>query len=113
MKAAVELSHIKEKDDISVSTDAPDKFWAGVMTQVRKNEIEKEVQYQYQKPLAFLSGHVNKAQENWTTYKKEALAIVKVFEKLDYVLWGPNTVKIYTDHKTLLYVFDPLALQPN
>lgn len=52
-------------------------------------------------------------QKNWTTYEKEGLAIVKVFEKMDYQLWGPSPVRIYRDHRNLLFVFAPLALRPD
>lgn len=59
------------------------------------------------KAFSLLGGKFPSAQENLTTYEKEAFAIVKVFEKMYYVLWGVNPVIIYTDHRNVLFVFVP------
>lgn len=40
LKAALELSHVKEKHNISVFMEAFDKIWAGVVTQVEENKVE-------------------------------------------------------------------------
>lgn len=45
------------------------------------------------------------------THEKEAHEIVKVFGKMYYILWGPNQVITYSDHKYLLYAFSPLTLR--
>lgn len=63
-------------------TDATDKFWAGFVTQVEKDQITKEFQRQKNQPLAFLGRRFSRTQENWTTYENDAFAIVTVFEKL-------------------------------
>lgn len=113
LKSAVQLAHLKDNHTILVFTDASDKFWAGIVTQVEESETGKQVQDQKHEPLAFLGDHFSGAQENWTTCEMESFAIVKEFERMDYILWGPNPVRIFTDHKNLLYVFAPLALRPN
>lgn len=56
----------------------------------------------------FLGNH-----ENWRTHEKEAFAIVKMFEKLDYNMCGLNRVRTYKDHKISLYVLALLASYPN
>lgn len=113
LKEAVKLAFPKEGKAVCVFTDASDKFWAGIVSQVDPKELRKETSEQRHEPLAFLGGQFTGSQQNWTTYEKEAFSIVKVFDKLDFVLWGNNDVHVFTDHRNLLFVFAPLALRPN
>lgn len=46
-------------------------------------------------------------------FEKKFFAISPVFEKMDYLILGDNTVLVFTDHKNLLLVFPPLAVLPN
>lgn len=75
--------------------------------------MKMEVEKQHYQPLVFLGGRFSKAQENCTMCQKEAFVVVNDFEKMDYVFWGPNRIKINTAHRNLLYVFAPLAFRPN
>lgn len=36
-----------------------------------------------------------------------------VFEKLEYMLMGEQPVNRFTDHRNILLVFEPVALEPN
>lgn len=113
LKNAVKLAFPKEGKAICVFTDASDKFWAGIVSQVDPEQLSMDTSKQKHEPLAFIGGQFSGPQNNWTTYEKEAFAIVKVFDKLDFVLWGRNQVHVFTDHRNLLFVFAPLALRPN
>lgn len=48
-------------------TDASDKFWAKIVTQLEGSKMEKDQEQQKHEPLEFLGCHYSGAQENWTT----------------------------------------------
>lgn len=98
LNSAVKLAHLKEVHVISLFMNASDTFWAGNVTQVQQLEMRMEVEKQQHQSLPFLEGRFSRAEEYWTTYEKEAFAVVNDFEKIDYVLWGPNPVRIYSNH---------------
>lgn len=101
-----------QKNIISVFQDASDKFWAELVAQVQRHVADEPFMEQNHDPLAFLRGTLAGTQETWSTYE-ETFAIVKDFGRTEYILWGLNQVKIYTDHRNLLFVFAPLVLRVN
>lgn len=113
LRNAVKLAFPKDGHVLCVYTDASEEFWAAVITQTKEQQLNKKVGEQQHEPMAFLGGRFTGAQKNWTTYEKEAYAIVQTFDRLDYLFWGTTRTHIFTDHKNLLYVFAPLALRPN
>lgn len=58
------------------------------------------------KPMAFASRTYNKAEENYSTIHKEALAIVFGVQKHYQILIGRHFI-LQTDHKPLLSIFKP------
>lgn len=88
LKNEVKLAFPKEGKAKCVFTDASAKLWAGIVSQVEPDQLGKETAKQQHEPLAFIGGQFNGPQKNWTTYEKEAFAIVKVFDKLDLIIWG-------------------------
>lgn len=55
-------------------------------------------------PLAFVSGSFTNSELRWATLDREALAIVETFRRLEWLLWsGP----VFTDHRNLIYIFNP------
>lgn len=81
LKSAVKPALLKENHGIAEFTDATKKFWAGIVTQMHQSEMKLEVEKKQHEHLAFFGGKFTSAQENWTTYEKEAFAIVKVLGK--------------------------------
>ena len=58
-------------------------------------------------PVAFPSGSFKGSQLRWAAVDKEGFAIVDTFRRLEYLLWGG--VHIFTDHRNLMYIFNPEA----
>ena len=110
IKNLAKLAHRDPKKAICVYTDASDAYRAGVVTQCEADELDKNVENQKHEPLAFLGSEFKGSEEWWTTFEKEAYAIYQVFKKLDYLLLTEEEIHLYTDHRNLLFIFNPLAL---
>lgn len=95
---------MKKDHSTSVFTDASDRFCADTVPQTSPPEANKKVEKQQHVLLAFLGGTFMPVQENRIIYEKEAFEIGKVLKKMDYVLWGPDPVKIFTDGRNLLFI---------
>jgi hypothetical protein len=59
------------------------------------------------RPIAFFSRKLSKAQSKYSVTKIELLAIVETQKEFQGMLWG-QTIKVYTDHKNLIH--DALGL---
>ena len=81
--AATRLAHRNPEMTLCIHTDASDKYWAVCATQCHPNELQKDVGLQHHEPLAFLSGSFTEREMHWTTYEREAFAVVQAFRKLD------------------------------
>lgn len=64
-------------------------------------------------PLAFLFGHFTGPQLGWSTYGKEAFAILDTTIRMHRILATPDRFDLYTDHQKLIFLFDPLAVAPD
>lgn len=111
LKNAVKCAHRNQDKTLCLFTDASDEYWAGVVTQCVKAELEKEVPDQKHEPLAFLGGSFTGAQEHWSTYEREAFAILESIRKLDFMFACDESTIIFTDHRNLLFVFHPTAIE--
>eukprot|EP00171_Calliarthron_tuberculosum_P020891 IDg20891t1 len=112
LKEAVTLTHPDVSKTICIYTDASKHFWSGVVTQCNADELAKSIEKQVHEPLAFLGSGFRGPQLHWTTFEQEGFAIFQVFLKLDYILLGHEHVHVFTDHRNLLFVFAPLAVEP-
>jgi len=113
LRESVQLSYPEPGKTICVHTDASDRFWAAVVTQCSPEDLEKPRLEQSHQPLAFLGSHFKGSELGWSIYEKEAYAIVMAFRKMDYALIAAENVSVFTDHRNLLYVFHPKALNPD
>jgi len=105
--AMVPLAHPKATSLISLYSDASADFWGSVETQIPSEDAGKPLEDQRHAPLAFLSGKFVGASSQWPTVEKEAYAIIESCKRLEYLLLRPEGVMIFTDHRNLLYIFNP------
>ncbi|GJY73828.1 reverse transcriptase domain-containing protein [Tanacetum coccineum] len=63
------------------------------------------------KPIHYASKTMNEAQENYTTTKKELLAVVFAFDKFRQYLVLSKTI-VFTDHSALRYLFTKQDAKP-
>ena len=90
-----------------VFTDASKFHWAGVVTQVPREDLDKPLLQQRHRPLAFVSGSFRGSQLNWPTVEKEGFGIVETCKRLSYILQRPGGFVLHTDHNNLKYLFNP------
>ena len=55
------------------------------------------------KPIAFFSRNLNRAQKNYTTTEKELLSIVECLKQFRNILYGYKII-VYSDHKNLVNI---------
>jgi hypothetical protein len=101
------LSHPNMDWVFILMTDASDFAWGAVLFQLEIFDDAKLLKDQDLQPLSMLSGCFKAAQLNWSTPEKEAYAIVESVERLRYLLLRPNGFIILTDHKNLVFNYDP------
>ncbi|GJZ38395.1 reverse transcriptase domain-containing protein [Tanacetum coccineum] len=65
----------------------------------------------YFKPIHYASKTINEAQENYTTTKKELLAVVSAFDKFRQYLVLSKTI-IFTNHLAMWYLFTKQHAKP-
>jgi hypothetical protein len=98
---------------ICVLTDASDRFYAGLVTQIHEEQLDLPMEEQDHQPLAFLSGEFKGAQLRWTVPEKEDFAIVHTVTKVDYLLLSHDEFSILSDHLNLTYIYNPLSADPS
>lgn len=112
LQKAVKLSYPKLGMAICVYSDASERFWSGIGTQNRPEQLDLPIEEEQHEPLAFVGSEFKNEELGRSTFEKECYAIFQTFEKLDYLLLGSKPAHFYTDHRTLMSVFAPLALEP-
>lgn len=89
------LAHPVTDAPLALVTDASSSALGAVLQQL----VEEEWQ-----PLAFFSKKLNKAQQCYSAYDRELLAIYESVKHFRYMVEGRHFV-IYTDHKPITYAF--------
>ena len=110
---SVNLSYLRPQKATCVFTDASDMFWSSVITQVDPKQLSLPLEEQRRKPLGSLGSGFQVAELGCSTFEKEYFSIFQTFMKLDYILLTQDRSHVYTDHRYLLFVSPPFALEPD
>ena len=113
LQESTRLTHRDPDMVLCVHTNASDKHWAVAAAQCDPKELEKPLPDQEYHPLAFLSSSSTDREEHWSTYEREAFAVVQAFRMLDYLLACDPTTRVFTDHCNLLFAFNRVAMEPS
>ncbi|KAH9109321.1 hypothetical protein AeMF1_015598 [Aphanomyces euteiches] len=113
LQRMVPLAHPDPDKMVCLYTDASDGFWGAIATQVPLDDLELVASEQRHEPLAFLSGAFRGASERWPIAEIEAFAVVESCKRLEYLLIRPGGFRLFTDHRNLVYMFNPLGASPN
>lgn len=89
------LAHPEENAPLALVTDASNSALGAVLQQLVHNNWQ---------PLAFFSKKFNKAQQQYSAYDRELLAIYESVKHFRYMVEGRHFT-IYTDHKPLIFAF--------
>jgi RNase H-like domain found in reverse transcriptase len=106
------LAHRDETCRLCVYTDASERHWPSIITQVPHAYLELPQADQNHAPLAFMSGSFVGAPFRWIIADKEGFAIMQTCQRLDYLLRCPAGFSIFSDHRNLMYIFDPRGHNP-
>ena len=112
LRTSIRLAHPTPDKALCIYTDASNEFWAAVIAQCPVENLKLPLTQQQHEPIAFLGSQFKGAQYHWSTFEKEAFAIYQVFKRLDYLLLVSRKTHVFTDHRNLLFVFNPLAVEP-
>jgi RNase H-like domain found in reverse transcriptase len=91
---------------ICVLTDASDRFYPGLVTQIVEEQLDRLMGEQDHQHLASLSGEFKGAQLRWTVPEKEGFAIVDTVTKVDCLLLSHDEFSILSD------IYNPLSADP-
>ena len=106
------LAHPDSNKVLCLFTDASDLHWSGVLTQIPRSDLDEPFDQQHHEPLSFLAGSFKGSRSRWSTAEKEAFAVVESAIRLDYILLRPEGFFLFTDHRNLTYIFNPISVSP-
>lgn len=98
------LTHFQKDLPVTLVCDASQVGVGAVLAHIMPDGAEK--------PLAFASRSLHKAEINYSQIEKEALALVYGVTKFHMYLYGRQSCKLVTDHKPLLAIVGPKAGLP-
>ena len=107
LQEAVTLAHPDPTLEVCVFSDASHTHWGAVITQVPAEQMQLPLREQVHQPLIFLSGAFRGSSLKWPIIDKEAYALIHTVRKCDYLLIRERGCHLFTDHRNLIYLFNP------
>ena len=98
-KAFEELKRVISKETLLAFPDFNKEFH--VYTDASNYQLGAVIM-QDNRPIAFYSRKLNRAQRNYTTGEQELLSIVETLKEFRNILFGQKLV-VHTDHQNILY----------
>ena len=108
----VRLSHRDHAKQLCFYVDASYTHWAGLTTQIPKEDRHKKNHLKRHEPLAFLSGRFTETQIRWSTLEKEAYSVMATLDRMHW-LASSSKFELYTDHNNLIFIFNPRSYIPD
>ena len=93
-------------------TDASDLYHAAMLTQVLNWDKSKEVHEQKHTVVACASGAFKGAELNYRINEKEAFPLIRAVREWEHLLHNGEGFNVHGDHKNLIHLFDPKAINP-
>lgn len=103
LQQAATLSHPDPNSELAIMTDASNTSVGAVLQQRRQNVWE---------PLGYMSKKLTMAQQKYSTYDRELLAIYMAIKHFRKLFEGRN-LTIYTDHKPIIFAFTKITKSEN
>ena len=100
LQSAELLVHYDPKKRLILASDASDYGVGAVLSHRMPDGTER--------PISYMSRSLNEAERNYSTFEKEALAVIFGVKKFHQYLYG-NCFTIHTDHKPLEGLFNDKA----
>jgi hypothetical protein len=98
---------------ICVLTDASDRFYASLVTQINEEQLDLSMEEQDRQPLALLSGDFKSAQQQWTVPEKDAFVIaIDTVTTVNFHLLSHDEYSILSGHLNLTYIYNSLPADP-
>lgn len=87
-----------------------DEGWSGTATQISFSDVSNHHHEQRHSPLVFLYAILYDTQLQWSTFEKEAFAVVANLKSLHLMVAATYGFGLYTDHNNLIFIFDPHSI---
>ena len=107
LEHTVSLSHPNADMERCVFHDSSGDFCSVIITQVFVSDLSKPLSEQRHEPLAFHSKAFSGASLRWSFPEKEAYGLIDAVDRFDYLLICDRPFHIFTDHRNLIFIFNP------
>ena len=104
---AIRVSFLDPEKELCVFPDASTEHWGLFISQIPSEDLKLPFRQQRHEPLACMSGTFKNSQERWHIKEKEAYPILVAAQKLRHMLRRSKGFYLFTDHRNLVYLFDP------
>ncbi|KAK1930096.1 Transposon Tf2-9 polyprotein [Phytophthora citrophthora] len=101
------LAYPDPDKQLCLLSDASDRGWGLVVSQVRQWKPDVPIQEQDHELLICMDGNFSGSALNWSVIEKESHPIVHACERLEYLLLRPQGFRLYCDHRNIIFLFSP------